>query len=267
MTEASLSPQLQFEGKTWSDFIDGIRSPATKRAYAISIKRYLNYLKVNLPDDLLLHVNDPKYIERQIIDYIRSLRNDTIGYATIQFLIAPIFTFYQLDDVVLNRKKVSRYLGEFKRIVKDEPYSSEQIEQMLRTADSRMRMIILIMASTGCRIGALPDITLGSLTKIPKYVLADVQKEEWFCSRCSVSYFPNKGERVKRANKFETPGPLTDNHGNIIGDKRPIVAMIDNSAATNIKPKKTILPRSIEGLMRPGVKITSFSSTVDNEGI
>ena len=41
--------------------------------------------------------------------------------------------------------------------------------------------------------------------------------------------------------------------------------MIDNSAATNIKPKMTFLPRSIEGLMRPGVKITSFSSTVDNE--
>ena len=33
---------------------------------------------------------------------------------------------------------------------------------------------------------------------------------------------------------------------------------IDNSAATNIKPKKTILPRSIEGLMRPGVKITEL---------
>ena len=98
-------------------------------------------------------------------------------------------------------------------------------------------------------------------------ILADIQREEWFCTRCNVSYFPNKGDRIKRANKFSTPGPLTDNHGNIIGDKKPIVAMIDNSAATNIKPKKTVLPRSIEGLMRPGVKITSFSSTVDNEAI
>jgi hypothetical protein len=98
-------------------------------------------------------------------------------------------------------------------------------------------------------------------------VLLDPQKEEWYCNRCCISYFPNKGEKVKRANKFETPGPLTDNHGNIIGDKRPIVAMIDNSAATNIKPKKTVLPRSIEGLMRPGVRITGFSSTVDNEAM
>ena len=98
-------------------------------------------------------------------------------------------------------------------------------------------------------------------------VLADLQKEEWFCTRCNVSYFPNKGEKVKRANKFSTPGPLTDDHGNIIGDKRPIVAMVDNSSATYLKPKKSVFPRSLEMLKRGGVNITSFSSTVDGEGI
>ena len=95
----------------------------------------------------------------------------------------------------------------------------------------------------------------------------DAQKEEWYCNRCSVSYYPNKGEKVKRANKIKTPGPMTDNHGNIIGSKKPLVAMVDNSAATNIRPKKSVIPRSFELLKRPGVNITIFSSTVDNEGI
>jgi hypothetical protein len=98
-----------------------------------------------------------------------------------------------------------------------------------------------------------------------KLVLFDAQKEEWFCTRCNVSYFPNKGEKVKRANKFETPGPHTDIHGNITGEKRPIVSMIDNTP--NLSPKKSIFPRSFETLKRPGVNITSFSSSVDNEGI
>ena len=48
--------------------------------------------------------------------------------------------------------------------------------------------------------------------------LLDPKAEEWFCTRCNVSYFPNKG-KVKRANKFDTPGPMTDFHGNIIGEK------------------------------------------------
>ena len=64
-----------------------------------------------------------------------------------------------------------------------------------------------------------------------KLVLFDAQMEEWYCNRCNVSYFPNKGEKVKRANKFETPGPNTDIHGNIIGDKNIPIAVLDNKRA------------------------------------
>lgn len=95
--------------------------------------------------------------------------------------------------------------------------------------------------------------------------LLDAQKEEWFCTRCNVSYFPNKGEKVKRANKFETPGPLTDAHGNITGEKTPIVSMVEDGPTT--QPKKSLFPRSLESLKRPGVNITGFNSTVDNEGL
>ena len=100
-----------------------------------------------------------------------SLRDNGISYNTIQFLVAPIFTFYQLNDVTLNRKKVSRYLGEYKRVVKDGPYTTEQNRQALQNADARMRMILLILASTGTRIGSLPNLNLGNLTKIPSYGL------------------------------------------------------------------------------------------------
>jgi hypothetical protein len=95
----------------------------------------------------------------------------------------------------------------------------------------------------------------------------DAQKEEWYCNRCAISYFPNRGEKVKRANKFSTPGPDTDKHGNITGDKMPIVSMIDDSSATNISPKKPVFPCSLATLKRTGVNIISFSSSVDGEGI
>ena len=98
-----------------------------------------------------------------------------------------------------------------------------------------------------------------------KLILFDIQMEEWYCNRCNISYFPNKGERVKRPNKFETPGPETDIHGNIMGEKRPIVSMVKDTP--NLSPKKSVFPRSFEMLKRPGVNITGFSSTVDNEGL
>jgi len=90
-------------------------------------------------------------------------------------------------------------------------------------------------------------------------ILLDASKEVWFCNRCSKSYYPNKGEEVRRANKFSTPA---DNR-----DKIPPMAMIDDSAITNVNPKKSVFPKSLESLKRPGVTITDFSSTVDNEGI
>ena len=102
-----------------------------------------------------------------------ALRHSGVSYHTIQFLVTPIFTFYQLNDIILNRKKVSRYLGEYKRVVRDQAYTTEQIQTALQNADHRMRMIILLLASTGCRVGSLPGLTLGNLTKLsePNYGL------------------------------------------------------------------------------------------------
>jgi site-specific recombinase XerD len=134
----------------------------------------LTFLKLKEVDDLLPANPSPRYIESQIISYIMSLRESGIAYATIQFLIAPIFTFYQLNDVILNRKKVSQYMGEYKRVAKDGAYTTEQIQTALQNADVRMRMIILLLASTGCRVGALPALTLGNLTRIPNYGLYKV---------------------------------------------------------------------------------------------
>lgn len=90
-------------------------------------------------------------------------------------------------------------------------------------------------------------------------VLLDAAREEWYCNRCSISYYPNRGGKVKRANKFSTPA---DNR-----DKIPPLAMIDDTAATNVRPKKSVFPKSLESQKRPGVNITDFSSIVGNEAI
>jgi hypothetical protein len=94
-----------------------------------------------------------------------ALRNDGLSYATLQFLLAPILTFYQLNDVLLNKRKITRYLGEYKRVVKDRAYTTEEISKALQTADERMRLIILLLC-TGARIGSLPSLVLGNLTKL-----------------------------------------------------------------------------------------------------
>ena len=55
-----------------------------------------------------------------------------------------------------------------------------------------------------------------------KLHLQNKETGEWMCSRCSTSYFPNLGEKVKRSNKFETPS----------GPTQPIVAMVNDSGSS-----------------------------------
>jgi hypothetical protein len=97
MSETKVEVEAEaLRGKSYQNFINAIKSPATRKGYINSLKRHLNHLKLKQVDDLLLHASNPRYIESQIIDYIMALRNDGISYATIQFLIAPIFTYYML---------------------------------------------------------------------------------------------------------------------------------------------------------------------------
>ena len=98
-----------------------------------------------------------------------TLRNDGLAYATIQFLVASVLTFYSLNDMVLNKRKISRYFGEYKKVVKDRLYTAEEIYKALQTADLRMKVVILMLTSTAARIGSLSDLTLGNLTKITAY--------------------------------------------------------------------------------------------------
>ena len=52
-------------------------------------------------------------------------------------------------------------MGEYKRVVKDRAYTVEEIHKALQIADQRMKVIILLMASTGCRIGSLSPSNIG----------------------------------------------------------------------------------------------------------
>jgi integrase len=170
--------------------------------------------------DQLLETNNQKIIEAQLVDYIMALRQDGLSYATVKHMLAPLITFYQLNDILLNRKKIARYFGECKRVTKDKAYTTEQIQQALSTADHRMRTIILLLSSTACRIGALPGLTLGNLTKLPeglyKVIFYEATNNEYYtfttreCAQTGIDsyllYRQRCGEKLsfnKNTNRWE----------------------------------------------------------------
>lgn len=78
---------------------------------------YVKYLKIASPVDLLRCQDNPKLIQNNVIDYLIFLKNHPLSlrYATRSQYLAAILTFYDLNELVLNKKKIYRYLGEEER--------------------------------------------------------------------------------------------------------------------------------------------------------
>jgi integrase len=148
----------------YDKFIKSCRSEVTKKAYAFILNRFMAHYELSDYEDILsLSV---KQLEEMVVDYLLFMRKDNLSKSYVTQQISAIKRFLFMNDVVLNWNKIIEYKGEFKRKQKDEAYTAEQINKILQTCDSRSRVMVLIFASTGIRIGALPELRLRSLKKI-----------------------------------------------------------------------------------------------------
>jgi hypothetical protein len=57
----------------------------------------------------------------------------------------------------------------------------------------------------------------------------DYMKGGYVCTKCTIEYWPAQ-QPVKKASKFDLPGPPTDSHGNVIGNEEIPIIAIDRQA-------------------------------------
>jgi len=118
-------------------------------------------------------------MQKSIINYVVSLKNDNISYSTINVLLAPIYHFCEMNDIFLNKKKIAKYKPERMRVVNDKTYTDKEIAKILNIADIRMKVIILLMASAGLRAGAVPTLRLRNIDK-NKITVYEKTNDEYF---------------------------------------------------------------------------------------
>jgi integrase len=176
---------LILAGNAYSNFVNTIKSEATLVQYVYGLKRYLLHLNLSDVNDLLTF--DQKTIQTQIINYILMLKKERkISATTIGLYVAAVIHFYAMNDVIVNRKKIGMYIGEYIKKQKDKAYTNEQIQRLLDFSDERSKALILLLTSTGMRIGAIADLRLSHITRIKEYDLYRISvyegtREEYFC--------------------------------------------------------------------------------------
>lgn len=203
------SLQLDESNTLFQNFIESIRSPTTRKIYKTCIRRYMEYKHYDDIGQLLQRTDQPKWIEQDLIGYIIFLKKTMgLSYASTALYTKAVIQFYLINDILLNKKKISRYYGEHIKVVKDRAYTTEEIQKLLEFCDERTRCLILLLASTGMRIGAVPELKIGNIEKIEdiyKITLYERTKEEYYtfctpeCAKAIDSYLEYRkryGEKV-----------------------------------------------------------------------
>jgi site-specific recombinase XerD len=79
--------------------------------------------------------------------------------------LAGVQSFLEFNDIVLNWKRIAKYYPE--PVTNNlRAYTKEEIAKLLSVADPRDRCLILLMASTGIRVGAIKSLKLKHITRL-----------------------------------------------------------------------------------------------------
>jgi integrase len=109
--------------------------------------------------------------------------------ATVSVRIAAISHFYEMNDVVINWRKLKKFKGRHRNIIEDRPYTRDEIKKLVDVAPLRDKAIILLMASSGMRKGAIPYLRMRDITKIDKYQLYKInvykKEQESYITYCT----------------------------------------------------------------------------------
>jgi integrase len=202
---------------TFSALSTSLKSPNTSKIYTVALNDFMRYRKATNLSELLENETKTKLLESDIIEflvYLKLERKTSWSFRNVR--LSAIKHFYRMNDIELNWFKISKYLGEYNKVAHDRAHTTEEIQQLLTKCDDRMRVVILLLASTGMRIGAIPDLKIGNLTKIQKYNLYQIvvyenSNEEYYCfcsPECAIAIDSYLAYRERYGEKLKPNSPL-----------------------------------------------------------
>ena len=146
-------------------FESAIKTEATKKAYFYQLEKFMKWSKTENPD-LLLKLPDLQ-LQTIIEDYL-FYKKKLVSPNTIPMVFNPLVLFFTMNDRKLDWMKIRKM---FPAKVKRSGYGAWSHEDARKIVDAakgpRNKALVHFLASTGCRIGAIPDLKLKHVTEMP----------------------------------------------------------------------------------------------------
>ena len=151
--------------RAYSNFINTLDSPATRKIYAYCLEQFLTCSQKNLENFLKLPAEQQTdLITQYLVQRHVSRQFKNVIFATIRHAL-------EVNDSLLNWRKIKKFIRSSQKsgneiAGRDRGYTHEEIQKILEFSDQQIKTCFLILASTGIRIGALPSLKVGDLKRV-----------------------------------------------------------------------------------------------------
>ncbi|MGB8767224.1 MAG: hypothetical protein WCC79_07865 [Nitrososphaeraceae archaeon] len=152
----------------FSRFLYGIKSDETRRSYVSKLEFFFDLYKIEGNDirekskNFLEYTKKGKNITQKVTDlvlnymyfHIQRAQKKEISRGTIRNFYKPIKLFCEMNNVVLNWKIISKVLPRGTQNANDRIPTIDEILEVLKFPDRRIKPVLYTMISSGIRIGA-----------------------------------------------------------------------------------------------------------------
>jgi integrase len=164
-----------FVGRSYQLFKNAIRSDKSLQLYKQHLFHFCDFLKMTTEqivstysgsENVKALINLQHMIEDYVILLQTKVRNKEMTAMTATVMVPPMKLFCEMNDIILNWRKINKLLPHGNDNATDEAYTREQIKKMLEYSDLRAKIPILFMASSGMRLGGFQGLTDGCIKPI-----------------------------------------------------------------------------------------------------
>jgi hypothetical protein len=155
-------------GRSYQLFKNAIRSEKSFQLYKQYLFHFCEFIKMTT-EEIATKYNSARVtkesikFQHMVEDYAvllqSKVKNQDISAKTCVVMIPPVKLFCEMNDIILNWRKIGKLLPRGSSNALDEAYTREQIRRMLEFADLRTKIPILFMASGGMRLGGFQSLT------------------------------------------------------------------------------------------------------------
>jgi integrase len=154
-------------------WLESLKSKSTLTAYTTHLSVFCKFHNTD-PDQLIqLNVTQLKTMILNYIIHLKKVAKRSAGKPTrgelsvnsIKLYLIGVKSFLEFNEIALPWKKIAKfYPDDVTNSYRS--YTKEEIKKLLSVADPRDRCIILLMASSGIRVGAIQTLKVKSIKRL-----------------------------------------------------------------------------------------------------